>query len=163
MGATVIMYYAKIMPCDDLNGEGFRTVMFVSGCTMNCPHCHNPDAQNFRFGHEYTSETEEYIFECLDHDYIKGLTLTGGHPLERKNYPVIKDLCEKIRDKYNGSKDIWLYSGYTLEEIHGSEYSGILCLVDVLVDGRYEHELQGSSLLYRGSSNQRILYKGKDF
>lgn len=157
------MYYAKFMPFDTMNGDGVRCTLFVSGCTLNCPHCHNKEAQNFRYGQEYTDETENMILNALDNEYVSGLTLTGGDPLEPKNFPNVLNLLKKIRSKYNSGKDIWLWSGRTLEEIKNTPQSEVLNYIDVLVDGRYIHDLRDESLQYRGSSNQRILYKDIDF
>lgn len=107
------MYYSGIEPCDVLNGEGFRTVIWVSGCSIGCKGCFNPSTHNPYFGQEYTQETENYILECLSKDYIDGITITGGNPLEDYNLDTVLNLVNKIR-LLMPEKTIWLYTGYTL-------------------------------------------------
>ena len=79
------MNYGKIIYCDTANGIGCRTVLFVSGCTHHCKGCFNDMAWPFNYGKEYTKETENKILESLKPDYIKGLSILGGEPMEPEN------------------------------------------------------------------------------
>lgn len=149
------MNYHNILHDDMLNGAGLRVVLFVSGCEHNCPGCHNPQTHDANSGIPFTQAEVEEIFEQLEKPYIKGLTLTGGDPLYRTNYATILDLCKQVKEKYP-TKDIWLYTGYRLEELP-PVYQEILNYVDILVDGRFVERLKDVNLPYVGSSNQRIL------
>lgn len=159
------MYIAQINPCDTQNGAdtregatGFRTSIFVSGCTLGCEDCFNKEAWNFRYGKQYDHVMDEYIKQCVGKPYIEGLSVLGGDPLERKNVPEVYNLCKDIKRMYP-DKTIWLWSGRTLEEIQDDPIACyILDVIDTLVDGRYVKKLKDEKLLWRGSSNQRIIF-----
>ena len=156
------MYYSKIIYEDVVNGDGLRTTLFVSGCTLNCKGCHNKQSQNFRFGELYTEQTKNKIIESLNNEYVDGLSISGGDPLEPKNFKDVLELCKSVKELYP-NKTIWLWTGRTIEEILDTDTKAVLQYIDVLIDGRYIEEYKNSSLLYRGSSNQRVLRKGSDF
>lgn len=155
------MNYHEINKCDVANGSGVRVVLYVSGCNIKCPHCQNPETWDFDSGVLFDENAKEILFNAISKPYIKGLTLSGGNPLD--NYESVLELLKMFKNKFGNSKDVWLYSGYTLEEILDMNMSEILEYVDVLVDGKYIHELRDITLEFRGSKNQKILYKGKDF
>ena len=98
----------------------------------------------------------------MRNDYVDGITFSGGDPLADFNYTEILATAIHIK-KILPNKTIWCYTGYTLEEIKADGKEEILKYIDVLVDGRYVDELRNLNLEFRGSSNQRILHKGKDF
>lgn len=157
------MYYGEIKKCDIANGEGVRVSLFVSGCTHHCPGCFNQDTWDFCYGREYTEDTEKEILEALKPDYINGLSLLGGEPFEPQNQEVLVRLLEKVREQYP-QKTIWCYSGYLFDkELRGDsrarcEYTDeMLSMLDVLVDGRFVEKLKDIRLVFRGSSNQRII------
>lgn len=80
------MYYGRIKKCDIANGEGVRVSLFVSGCTHHCPGCFNADTWNFKYGSEYTDQTEKEILEALSPSYINGLNITWRlNRLSRRN------------------------------------------------------------------------------
>ena len=79
------MYYAAIKKTDVANGPGIRVSLFVSGCTHGCKGCFNREAWDFRYGREYTRETTEEILEALAPDYIRGLSVLGGEPMDSQN------------------------------------------------------------------------------
>ena len=89
------MNYADIKTIDVQDGTGVRVSLYVSGCHFHCKGCHNQEAWDFKYGKEYTEETEKYIMDLLDHDYISGLSLLGGEPLEPQNQKVLADLVKK--------------------------------------------------------------------
>lgn len=151
------MNYCGIAECDVLNGTGFRTVLFVSGCEHHCPKCHNQKSWDYNFGHAFTEETEKYIYEWLDKDYIDGISITGGDPFAPGNINEVSALISRIRKKYGDSKTIWVWTGYTFDEL---QYIGApLDDIDVVIDGRFEYEKRDVSLKWRGSSNQIIWRK----
>ena len=154
------MRFHNITYPDVNNGDGCRVTLWVAGCTHHCKGCHNPQTWGFKSGREFTEEIKENLYNVLDLPYIKGITLSGGDPLD--SFDDILELVKDIRVNFS-NKDIWLFSGYTLEEIQNSEKSVILDYIDVLVDGEFKEELKDLTLKFRGSSNQRILYRDKDF
>ena len=157
------MYYGEIKNCDIANGIGVRVSLFVSGCTHHCKNCFNPQTWDFNFGKEFTDETENEIIKMLEPDYITGLTVLGGEPFEPSNQERLLPFLKRVKEKYP-TKTIWIYSGYLFDEelLKESrarcEYTDeILSLTDVLVDGEFVEELKNITLLFRGSSNQRII------
>lgn len=145
------MKYIKITKCDIANGPGVRTVLWVSGCNHHCKDCHNPDTWDYNNGKDFDKNAHDYLFECLSKSYIKGLTLSGGDPLYPDNREGIISLISEVRSQFP-SKDIWLYTGYTYEEI-----SHLNLDVDVIVDGPFINYQRDISLLFRGSRNQRLI------
>lgn len=158
------MNYAGLSECDNLNGVGFRTVLFVSGCENFCAFCHNKETWNPNFGNPFTKETLDYILLCLSKPYIDGITLTGGDPLYISNLETVLDIIQTIKKQFP-DKTIWLYTGYTWEEIcNVFSYNKIdnlryriVTLCDVLVDGKFEKDKKDLTLAFRGSSNQRVI------
>ena len=158
------MHYGNIKTVDIANGEGVRVSLFVSGCRHHCKGWFNPETWNFKYGKEYTNDTENTIIEFLKPNYIKGLTLLGGEPMEPENQVVLIDLLRRIK-KELPNKDIWCYSGYTYEtdlftkngKAHTNVTNEFLSYLDILVDGEFVEELKNISLAFRGSSNQRII------
>ena len=158
------MYYSAIKDCDIANGTGVRVTLFVSGCTNCCEGCFNPDTWDFCHGQEFTKETEQQIFELLDHDYVNGLTLLGGEPFEPSNQ---RDLIEFVRDykKRFPNKNLWAFTGFYYDTellVDGSHprcevTDELLSYIDVLVDGRFILAQKDITLVYRGSRNQRII------
>ncbi|MQN02297.1 MAG: anaerobic ribonucleoside-triphosphate reductase activating protein [Lachnospiraceae bacterium] len=158
------MNYGQIYYTDIANGPGCRTSLFVSGCTHHCKDCFNQETWDFLYGHEYTKDVEDKIIKSLVPEYIEGITLLGGEPMEVKNQRTLVSLCRRIRREVVHAT-IWIYSGYTWEELtdrenkrcHCEVTDEILSLTDVLVDGEFKEELKDISLHFRGSSNQRII------
>lgn len=108
------MNYATIKKTDVANGPGIRVSLFVSGCTHCCKGCFNSEAWDFGFGQRYTQETESEVLEALAPEYIRGLSLLGGEPMEPQNRGTVLSLVQKVRQKYP-EKDIWCYTGYDYE------------------------------------------------
>lgn len=158
------MNFGQIFECDIANGEGCRTSLFVSGCTHHCEECFNPETWDFNFGQKYTGETEDLILESLKPDYIRGLTILGGEPMEPANQAAVRHLVERVKRELPGS-DIWIYSGYRMEELmdsknrrcHTEDTLPILRGTDILVDGEFHIAEKNIMLRFRGSSNQRII------
>ncbi len=149
------MKYAQIRKYDIANGVGIRTSVFFTGCTHNCFNCFNKDYQDFAYGKEFTQSQIDEIIRYLSEDEISGLSLLGGEPLQQ-NYNDMINFLTQVRK--STQKSIWIYSGYTYEEILNSkEKMEIISYCDVLVDGRYEDALKNLRLKFRGSSNQRII------
>ena len=157
------MHYGEIKNCDIANGIGVRVTLFVSGCTNRCKGCFQPQTWDFSYGREFTGDTEEEILGMLAPAYIRGLTLLGGEPFEPENQRALLPFVKRMKEKYP-AKDLWVFSGFTYEELKqdGSHprceaTDELLSLADVLVDGRYVEAKKDISLRFRGSSNQRII------
>jgi len=109
--------YASIRTCDIANGEGVRVSLFVSGCTHRCPGCFNEEAQAFDYGKPFTREVEDEILDALAPDYIAGLTLLGGEPMEPANQRALVPFLRRFRERFGTSKTLWVYTGCVLEEL----------------------------------------------
>lgn len=157
------MHYGNIKLCDIANGEGVRTVLFVSGCTHHCDECFQPETWNFAYGQPFTQQVADEIIESLKPGYITGLTLLGGEPMEPANQPELAALAARVKAECPG-KTIWCYTGDVYEDLidpasprHTAFTEQLLENIDVLVDGPYVKELHSIALRFRGSSNQRII------
>ncbi len=147
------MRYAQIRPFDVANGPGVRVSVFVTGCTHACPGCFNGLYQDFTYGDLWTDETTTELIELVQNPVISGLTLLGGEPMQNLE---LKDVIQTLRQVCN--KPIWIYSGYTFEQILADEdKKSLLVLCDVLVDGLFIQAKKDLTLKFRGSSNQRII------
>lgn len=149
------MKYSEITYPDVNNGEGCRVTLFVSGCSHRCKGCHNPETWNFDFGKDFNDDVKNTLFEIVSKQYIKGLTLSGGDPLD--SYDDILKLVKDFRKYFGETKDIWLYTGYVIDELISLGKDEILDYVDVVVDGPYDETQRDVSLAFRGSKNQRII------
>ncbi len=157
------MNYCNVKNCDIANGVGVRVSLFVSGCRNRCKNCFQPETWDFNYGKPFDEQTEEKLMKMLAPSYINGLTVLGGEPMEPENQRALLPFLKKVKVAYP-QKTIWLYTGFTLEELRSpdcrahTEYTEeILKLLDVLVDGRFVEEKKNISLRFRGSENQRLI------
>lgn len=154
------MNYIQIDKTSISNGLGFRVVLFCAGCTLQCKGCFNQSTWSFSAGKPFDKTAKEFLFEQLSKPYIKGITFSGGHPIEEQNCPDIFNLIVDIKTKLP-HKDIWLYTGYELnieDFTNGtSARKSILCMCDVVVDGPYIEEQRDITLPFCGSKNQRLI------
>ena len=159
------MKYAGIVKADIANGVGFRVSLFVSGCSRHCNGCFNAQAQDPEYGRPFDDEAKAKIFKELDNEWCRGLSLLGGEPMSvlSDNRAQVIAFAKEVKERYP-KKDIFMWSGYTIEELQADPATReIFKYIDVLVDGPFVQELKDLSIPFRGSSNQRILYKGRDF
>ena len=157
------MNYADIKLFDVANGTGVRVSIFVSGCTHHCKNCFNPDTWDFNYGKIFTDKEIEQVIESCKEDYIAGLSLLGGEPMEYVNQQGLLPLARRFKETYP-DKTIWCYTGYTFETdlldrmCKEWEYTKeLLSCIDVLVDGEFIEEQKDLSLRFKGSRNQRII------
>lgn len=164
------MNYHKIEKTSIANGEGIRVVLWVSGCSLHCKGCHNPETWSLCSGSPFDEDVKKELFESLNKPYIQGITFSGGHPLEYENVETLLNLVKEIKEKFP-TKDIWLYTGYELDisnftskirgitkhDNHHNIMQEILSLCDVVVDGRFIEEQKDITLKWRGSRNQRVI------
>lgn len=158
------MNYGQVFYADTANGIGCRVSLFVSGCTHHCAECFNQETWDFKYGVPFDRDAEDDIIENLKPMYIDGLSLLGGEPMEIENQKVLRPFLERVKAESPHST-VWIYSGYTWEELrdpqnrrcHSEDTEKILAIADVLVDGKFERDKKDLTLLFRGSSNQRVI------
>lgn len=160
------MRYAKIENNSVANGPGLRVVLWCQGCSMHCKGCHNESTWDFNAGEIFNDKAEELLFKYLEQPHIKGITFSGGHPLEKENIFEVYKIASRIKSEYP-DKDIWLYTGKTFESLYLEAMldanieayilAKLLNKIDVLVDGPYIEEERDITLAYRGSKNQRLV------
>lgn len=165
------MNYSLINKIDISNGPGMRVSLFVSGCDRHCKNCYNKEAQSFDNGKPYNSETAKNILELVAKPHCSGLSILGGEPLDQDSNGLI-GLIELAQEVHKLGKNVWLWTGYTWEEIfnyRAPRGSATLCnmkntircallsMVDVVVDGPFIDEQKDLSLRWRGSANQRLI------
>lgn len=147
------MRYHNITKDDMLNGDGLRVVLWVAGCSHCCKDCQNPITWDPNGGLPFDENAKQEIFEQLDKPYISGITFSGGDPLHSANRFEVRNLMAEIKEKYP-DKTIWMYTGDSWENIM---HYAIMQYVDVLVDGEFEVAKKDVKLLWKGSSNQRVI------
>lgn len=155
------MNYADIKTVDIQDGTGIRVSIYVSGCHFHCKGCHNKEAWDFNYGKKFDETTINYIINAMDHEYISGLSILGGEPMELTNQQALVGLVKKVKEIYP-QKTIWCYTGYKfkedlLEKMY-KEYSytkELLNNIDIIVDGEFIEEKKLVDLKFRGSTNQK--------
>lgn len=147
------MRFHNITTDDMLNGDGLRTVLWVSGCSHCCKECQNPVTWDPNGGLLFDKEAKKELFEKLGKDYISGITFSGGDPLHTSNRREVTALAKECREQFP-DKTIWLYTGFLWESVH---HLPVMEYVDVLVDGEFECDKKDVNLHWRGSPNQRVI------
>lgn len=155
------MNYADIKTIDIQDGTGVRVSIYVSGCHFHCKGCHNKEAWDFNYGKKFDNSTIDYIIDLMKYDYIAGLSILGGEPLEPSNQKELVSLVQKVKEKYP-DKTIWCYTGYDFDkDVLGKMYKefsyskDFLNNIDIIVDGEFIEEKKLTNLKFRGSTNQR--------
>ena len=147
------MRYHNITKDDMLNGDGLRTVLWLSGCSHCCYKCQNPVTWDPNGGLAFDEEAKKELFEALGKSYVSGITFSGGDPLYLGNRLELLELVKEIKEKFP-TKTMWLYTGYLWEEIKNLE---LVSYLDVVVDGEFIYEQMDTSLQWKGSANQRVI------
>lgn len=164
------MNYHNLTYPDQNNGDGLRVVLWLSGCSHHCFNCQNPQTWDENSGIEFNIEAKKELFDELSKDYISGITFSGGDPLHKNNIIEVNNIIQEIKKQFP-NKTIWLYTGYTWEElspnllIKGIDEestfhnirANIIKSCNVVVDGPYMDDLRDITLKWRGSSNQRVI------
>ena len=153
------MYYADLRKYDTSNWSGINSTLFVSGCEHCCEGCWNKEAWNFKYGKPYTKEVEDLFMSYIKDEHVVGACILGGEPLCEENLFTTAYILRSVREQYDNSIEIYLWTGYTLQELkdrNSNAINGILEDLDYLIDGRFVEELKNPNLELRGSSNQTI-------
>lgn len=161
--------YASIRSIDISNGEGIGIALFVQGCHFHCKNCFNPETWDFSGGNKWTEEVKNKFLELANRPYIKRISILGGEPLAEENLDDVLDLVHEIRLSMP-KKSIWLYTGYTWEQLFEDDdfdikdgicenqtRRAIVLSSDVLIDGQYIDSQRDVTLPYRGSKNQNVI------
>ena len=158
------MRYAGIIKNDFSAAPGTCVTFFTQGCPHRCEGCHNPETWDFQGGKEFTPDVLDKIIKGLTAQGIKrNFCIMGGEPLCPENQFLTLLLVNSVKERLPDTK-IYIWTGYNLDEILNEGKVGqILEKTDVVIDGPYIAAYKDRTLFMRGSSNQRILYKGKDF
>ena len=172
------MNYFKIDDFDSADGTGIRLGLYISGCTHKCKGCHSSMYWPFDSGKEFTNETLNQLEEIMKKDYINGLSILGGDPLEPENIHEVNQIINKLKNWYryfhnDKELNVWLWTGSLFEDLilkmlkgkfesgpdcqYISDLDDIMLNIDVLVDGPFIEEKKDLNLAFRGSSNQRII------
>ena len=133
-----------------VDGPGFRTSIYCAGCRHKCPGCHNPQSWAFEQGREMSVEE---IMRVIEADPFANVTFSGGDPMYQA--AEFANLAREIHRRTN--KDIWCFTGFTFESLIQPDQRELLEELDVLVDGPFIKKLRDPDLLFRGSSNQRLI------
>ena len=149
----------QIYDDDLLNGDGIREVVFLQGCHHHCKNCFNKETWEFK---EATQKTladdikfQKHLYKKLQQSYISGITITGGDPLAPENLWQTTQLAQIT--KATKDKTVWIYTGYTWENLQTKQYVEILSLADVLCEGPFIESLKSPNKPWVGSSNQRVI------
>lgn len=156
--------FAAINKNDFINGEGVCVSLWVQGCPHHCKGCHNPEQWDFNGGQYKDNDilVEEIIDAITANGIQRNFSVLGGEPFAPQNMPDVYEIIFKVKQKFPNIK-VYVWSGYTLEELQEMYLPQLLDNVDVLIDGRFVLAERDITLKLRGSKNQRILYKGTDF
>lgn len=152
------MRYLDIKEFDLVNGDGMRVSLWISGCEFRCKGCHNTESWDRNNGKLFGNEEENYLFYVMDKGVNKNLSILGGEPLSEYNRDDVLNLCKRFKKRFP-FKNIWLWTGYDIEEIE-KEFPSILEYLDVIICGRYIEELKCNHQYY-GSLNQKVIYLPK--
>lgn len=159
------MRYAGIIKNDFSAAPGTSVTFFTQGCPHRCEGCHNPETWDFEGGEEVTHDTILEVIKAITANGLhRNLCIMGGEPLCPENQFLTNLIINSVKEKLPDTK-IYLWTGYCLEDLdmNNNRVKSILEQVDCLIDGPYDKTKRDVSLFMRGSSNQRILYKGIDY
>lgn len=146
------MKYAQIRKQDIANGEGIRVSLFVTGCNVKCPGCFNVDYQDFSYGLDWNELVQDEFIKLGSEEYIDGYSILGGEPLLQGREML--ELVKSIRARSN--KSIWMWTGLRFEELNEMQRL-IVSEVDVLIDGPFMENMKQWGLIFKGSTNQRVI------
>jgi len=158
------MRVAGLTKNDTTNGEGICVSLWVQGCPHRCKGCHNPESWDFNGG-EYKNNDIllEEIYDAISANGIqRNFSILGGEPLAPQNINDTYYILWEVKQRYPSIKT-FVWTGYTLEQLKEMYKDTLLENVDVLIDGPFIKAERDVTLKFRGSKNQRILYKGVDY
>jgi anaerobic ribonucleoside-triphosphate reductase activating protein len=148
------MRLSGITPESLVDGPGLRYVLFTQGCPHHCPGCHNHESWDIDAGKEFSVKEVIRLLK-QQKKKIRGLTFSGGEPFLQAG-----ELAQVALTAHQIGWNVVTYTGFTYEQLNENKDSGVKALVsasNILIDGKYIHELRTTTLPFRGSSNQRMI------
>ncbi len=133
-----------------VDGKGIRLTVFTQGCEHHCPNCHNPQTHDLNGG--YLKNMDEIVAMMEENLLLDGITLSGGEP-----FLQVVPCTELAKKAHALGLNVWAYTGFVWENMLGTEKEELLREVDVLVDGPFVESLKSLDIVFRGSSNQRLI------
>ncbi len=144
---------AALAPRTEIYGPGHRFAVWVQGCRIRCPGCWNREMWSARPRHLMTPE--DLASRILQEDGLDGITLLGGEPLHQA--PLLIRMIDRLR---GSGLSVMVFTGYELEDLTSGPAKELLDRTDLLVCGPYVEARRDTSLVWRGSTNQRVLVLG---
>ena len=145
------------LKCDVANGDGLRVVCFFSGCSHHCEGCYSKETWKFSAGLPFDKQMQDQVIKDLSNPYTTGLTVSGGDCLHPRNAKDLLPFLQRVKLELP-EKDIWCWTGHTFQELKNNLLQA-QCLeyIDILIDSKFDKSLYSSDLIFRGSSNQKII------
>lgn len=160
------MRYAGLMKNDLADGKGVCVSFWVQGCPLHCKGCHNSQTWDFNGGEELPHDILDQINAAITAQGVeRNFSVLGGEPLCEENIALTYQIVRHVRERFPGVT-IYCWSGYYLKDLLERDnplVKATLDLVNVLIDGPFELDKRDVTLELRGSTNQGIKYKGRDF
>ena len=154
---NLFLNIATTMARSRANGPGVRAVIWVQGCTIGCPGCYN------NFTHPHTSKklsSPKKVAEWINSiDEIEGVTFSGGEPFEQAL--AVSSIIERMNSERQNPLSVFIFTGFDFETLRESKDEAVqrlLSMTDMLSSGPYVSSLREEQLLWRGSSNQKLIY-----
>ena len=153
------MNYCGYSKFDAANGPGVRVSLFVSGCTLHCKGCFNPESWDFGAGKPFDADALGKLLKDSDDDSIAGLSILGGDPFEAENIPEVERIVDAYRGKFRKEKTIWIWTGRKYEHLMNDPAAkSLIEKIDVLVDGPFiESRKVTEKGKWFGSTNQHVI------
>jgi len=156
MAGETALNVSATLPLSHANGPGCRAVIWVQGCSLGCAGCYNPQTHKHAPKHIVpVSDLADWISSI---DTIEGITFSGGEPFEQAD--AVSEVIRLARST-RPELSVFIFTGYSLDELHSSDDEGVarlLEMTDMLSTGRYVATEGDATLLWRGSSNQELVY-----
>ena len=137
-----------------VNGPGCRAVIWVQGCSRECPGCFN--VESWSFDVNQLMSVDELVEKIISNPLNEGVTFSGGEPFWQAE--SLAELARRVKAK---GLNVMSFTGFTLEQLQSkSAPTGsrdLLAELDILVDGAYlESYAVNSPTSPVSSSNQRV-------
>lgn len=152
------MRYAAIKQTDTVNGEGFAVSLWTQGCPFRCNGCWNDATWDFNGGNEWSQELEDELIELCKNEYKKCLSILGGEPLCEQNFDEVLKIAKRFKEELP-EKKLFIWTGFTYDEVLSDRKKEILEYTDVIVTGRFILNERDLNLYLRGSRNQEVRRK----
>lgn len=150
------MNICDIKTNDVANGQKVVVSLWVSGCEHHCPGCFQKETWDIDYGRKFTEDDMQLILNSIEANGVKrNFSVLGGDPTHPNNRDEVHAIIQKVKESYPNTQ-VWVWTGYTYEVILDS-FPWFLDGIDVLIDGRFIQEQRNLMLMYRGSSNQRVI------